>query len=69
MNAIKEAANVWAVPVIDLNSFCGLFPLLDEHAQYFRKSDTDRLHPNTEGHKRMAYTLAYQLLGYPAKLD
>lgn len=69
VNAIKEAANVWAVPVIDLNSISGLFPLLDEHAQYFRKSDTDRLHPNTEGHKRMAYALAYQLLGYPAKLD
>ena len=27
----------------------------------------DLLHPNTEGHLRMAYALAYQLLGYPAK--
>ena len=26
----------------------------------------DLLHPNTEGHLRMAYALAYQLLGYPA---
>ena len=26
----------------------------------------DLLHPNTAGHLRMAYALAYQLLGYPA---
>ena len=27
----------------------------------------DLLHPNTEGHLRMAYSIAYQLLGYPAR--
>ncbi len=69
VKAVQEAANVWAVPVIDLNSISGLYPLLDEQAVYFRNPQTDRLHPNTDGHRRMAYTLAYQLLAYPARLD
>lgn len=65
VDASKEAANIWAVPVIDLNATCGLYPLIDEHAQYFNKADTDRLHPNDKGHERMARTLAYQLLTLP----
>ena len=69
VQAVKELANVWAVPVIDLNSISGLYPLLDEHAHYFRNADTDRLHPNTPGHVRMAWALAYQLLGYPASFN
>ena len=56
---------MWAVPVIDMNSASGLYPMLDEHAQYFNKRDTDRLHPNDEGHRRMARTLMYQLLALP----
>lgn len=66
VEAVKEAANVWAVPVIDLNSICGLYPLLDEHAPYFHNAETDRLHPNASGHYRMAKALAYQLLAFPA---
>lgn len=69
VEAIKEAGNVWAVPVIDLNSISGLYPNMYEQVRYFRNSETDRLHPGTEGHRRMACSLAYQLLGYPAKLD
>lgn len=65
VNAIKEAANIWAVPVVDLNSLCGLYPLCDEHAQYFKDKDTDRLHPNDAGHRRMAATLMYQLSALP----
>jgi peptidoglycan/xylan/chitin deacetylase (PgdA/CDA1 family) len=64
--AIKEAANVWAVPVIDLNASSGLYPMLDEQSFYFRNPEKDRLHPNTRGHQRMAWTLAYQLMTYPA---
>ncbi len=67
VNTIKEAGNIWAVPVIDLNSICGLYPLNDAHAIYFHKADTDRLHPNAKGHLRMAKTLMYQLMAYPAK--
>ena len=61
VESVKEASNIWAVPVIDLNALCGLFPLNDAHAQYFNNADTDRLHPNNMGHKRMALTLMYQL--------
>ena len=65
VEAVKEAGNVWAVPVIDLNATCGLYPMTDQHAQYFNKADTDRLHPNDLGHRRMAQTLMYQLLSLP----
>lgn len=67
VNVIKEAGNVWAVPVIDLNSVCGLYPMNDAHAIYFHKKDTDRLHPNAKGHLRMAKAIMYQLMAYPAK--
>jgi|SRR5574344_169524 lysophospholipase L1-like esterase len=65
VNAVKEAGNIWAVPVIDLNSVSGLYPMTDEQAQYFHLADTDRLHPNDAGHQRMARTLMYQLQALP----
>lgn len=65
----QQIANVWAVPVIDLNSICGLYPVLDEHAPYFRSAERDRLHPNTEGQYRMAKALMYQLLAHPADFE
>ena len=80
VDVVKEAGNVWAVPVIDLNSICGLYPLEETNGLYWRlpslekskksgKNRFDRLHPNSAGHLRTAQALAYQLLGYPAKLD
>ena len=80
VDVVKEIGNVWAVPVIDLNSICGLYPLEENNGLYWRKPSIeknaksgrnriDRLHPNSAGHLRMARVLAYQLLGYPAKLD
>ncbi len=65
INAVKEAGNIWALPVIDMNAVSGLYPLMDEHAQYFHNSETDRLHPNDKGHERMARTLYYQLSALP----
>nr|WP_254364411.1 hypothetical protein [Segatella copri] len=65
VKAIKETGNVWAVPVIDLNSLSGLFPLYDAGAQMFNKPDTDRLHPNDAGHSRMAKTIMQQLSALP----
>ena len=65
VESIKEASNVWSVPVIDLNGLSGLFPLLDEGAQLFNKKDVDRLHPDEIGHARMAQTLLYQLATLP----
>lgn len=62
VNAVKEAANVWATELVDLNSISGLFPLNDDNAEkYFCKKDTDRLHPNAEGHKKIAKALARKM--------
>lgn len=69
VQTVKEAGNVWAVPVIDLNSLSGLYPLNDAHAQYFHQKSVDRLHPNAEGHRRMALTLKYQLLSLPSSFE
>ena len=52
-----------------LNSISGLYPLSDAQVNYFRDKDTDRLHPNTPGHLRMAWAIAYQLLGYSSRFD
>lgn len=69
VEVLKEAANVWAVPVIDLNSISGLYPVNDTHTRYFHNEKTDRLHPNADGHYRMAKALMYQLLAYPADFE
>lgn len=65
VEAVKEAGNLWAVPVIDLHAVSGLYPVLDQHSQYFANPATDRLHPNDAGYRRIARTLYYQLLSYP----
>ena len=65
VEAVKQAGNIWAVPVIDWNASSGLFPLLKEHGQYFHNAQTDLLHPNDLGHERMARTLMQQLLALP----
>lgn len=64
VESVIEAGKIWSVPVIDLNSLCGLYPLLEEHSVYY-KDAKDQLHPNDRGHRRMARTLYYQLLGLP----
>lgn len=66
VNTLKEAALNWAVPIIDLYSISGLYPLSDSHTRYFRDSKTDRLHLNSEGNYRLAKTLQYQLLTIPS---
>lgn len=65
VQSVKEAGNLWAVPVIDLNALCGLYPLMDEYAQFFKSADTDRLHPNDLGHERMARAIMSQLIALP----
>ena len=67
VDAVKEAGNVWGVPVIDLNSVCGINPMVEEQVPYFCNPETDRLHPNAKGHERIARTLMYQLLALPCK--
>lgn len=66
VQAVREAGSIWSVPVIDLNAISGMNPMVDEQLVYFHDPSYDRLHPSTEGQKRMARTLYYQLLTLPA---
>ena len=61
VQAVKEAGNVWGVPVIDFNAVTGLNPMVEEQLIYFYDAGYDRLHPSTKGQIRMARTLMYQL--------
>lgn len=65
VESVKEAGNIWAVPVIDLNAVSGLYPVFDEGAMYYHDAGNDRLHPNDAGHARIARTLIYQLGALP----
>ncbi len=66
IEAVKEAGQIWAMPVIDMSTLSGLYPLEDAHAKFFKDTTADRLHPNDLGHERMAKVIASQLLAIPA---
>lgn len=61
IRAVKEAGELWSVPVIDLGGECGLFPLEHEQRDFFANHKTDQLHPNRAGHYRMAQTILRNL--------
>ena len=65
IEAVKEAGNLWAMPVIDLNAVSGLQPMVQEQLDYFWDKENDRLHPNTQGQQRMGRAILQQLLLYP----
>ena len=67
IQATLETADVWGIPVINLSALSGLNPMVEEQVPYFINPETDRLHPNTAGHQRMAATLYYQLLTLPVQ--
>jgi hypothetical protein len=54
VKAIKESTNVWAIDLIDLNAKSGLYPLDESYFKYFHNGKTDKLHPGTLGHYRIA---------------
>ena len=64
VNSIKEASSIWSVPVIDLYSLSGLLPALPEQSMYV-PGGNDNLHPNAEGHRRIALCIYYQLQALP----
>ncbi|MBP5285165.1 MAG: SGNH/GDSL hydrolase family protein [Kiritimatiellae bacterium] len=67
VKAIREAADVWGVEVVDLYGASGMIPLQDEYARYFRDSQgTDRLHPNQSGHLRIADLVFCRLSSIPS---
>lgn len=61
VNVVKEAGDVWSCPVIDLFSFSGMLPSRASYDSYVHLTDTDRLHPGTKGHHRLAQVIAGQL--------
>ncbi len=65
VESVHEAGQIWGIPVIDLHSMTGLQPMLPEGLRYFANAETDQLHPNDDGHYRMALTLYYMLSTLP----
>ncbi|MCM1075853.1 MAG: SGNH/GDSL hydrolase family protein [Bacteroides sp.] len=68
INTLRQAADLWAVPVIDLYTDSGLYPLEERHDQYFHHDKTDRLHPNDNGHYRIARTIQARFNAIPPTL-
>ncbi len=69
VKAVREAGDVWSVPVIDLHAEAGLMPMLDVHGHFMRGGDRkDHLHPNSEGHRRLAEVIYYKLNSMPSSL-
>lgn len=66
IRVLREAADIWSVPLIDLFRESGLLPSCDVYAPYFHLKDTDRLHPNAAGHERLAKVILYHLLAMPS---
>lgn len=66
VNSIKEASAIWSVPVIDTYSLSGIMPSRPEHSIYV-PGGNDYLHPNTEGHRRLAKCIYYQLQMLPCE--
>ena len=68
VHALREAADIWSVPLIDLYRDSGLYPADPAYAKYFRdggEQGKDNLHPNGLGHLRMARTIAARLRTLP----
>ena len=63
--AVKEAGEVWSVPVIDTYSESGLLLAMPSFTDCCNRADTDCLHPGTEGTRRLALTVSARLKTLP----
>lgn len=50
---LQQASRAWAIPLVDTNVESGLLPMYPSYDNYIHKVDTDRLHPNANGHQRI----------------
>ena len=66
IDVIREAADIWSTPLIDLFRDSGLHPLTTSHGQFFNNPQTDLLHPSTVGHARIARTMMRQMMAMPS---
>lgn len=69
VEAVREAGSIWAMPVVDLFSESGLYPMEQSQHLYMkanREGVTDYLHPNGLGHLRIAEVLSRKLLSIPS---
>lgn len=67
VQAIREAGDIWSVPVIDLHAVSGIYPMHEVQETFAHAND--RLHPNDAGARRIAKTVYYQLLALPCTFD
>lgn len=65
IETLRKGADLWAVPVIDLYRESGLYPLEEKQARYFHHNESDLLHPNDNGHYRIARTIQAKLNSIP----
>lgn len=66
VRAVREAGSQWSAPVIDLYSECGILPMQSEYDQYLANPKSDRLHPSTQGHERLARVIEMRLKAIPS---
>jgi len=66
IRVFREAADIWSLPLIDLYRDSGLLPTEPVYAKCFRYNDgNDMLHPNGEGHRRLAELIRLRLESLP----
>ena len=66
VQAVKDGAAIWSCPVIDLYGESGFTPILkDEYAKLCRSRENDMLHPNSDGHRRLADLIYCRLRALP----
>jgi len=67
IQTLREAADRFSVPLIDLYRESGLLPTDLSYAKYFREGGgNDNLHPGSLGHRRIARVIAERLRVMPS---
>ena len=66
VETVREAARIWSAELIDLCQCSGLYPMNDKNAErYFANIEHDRIHPNKNGHERMAKVIMGKMDSIP----